>query len=72
NEWCLKHADKICISDLKLIEGTDYLFTLSSPFDDFAHIHYDCRVSAPPPEEGKTLSIAKLLSSSEWENIFNA
>ncbi|CAF4744609.1 unnamed protein product, partial [Rotaria sp. Silwood2] len=46
NEWCLKHADEIGISDLKLIEGTDYLFTLSSSFDDFAHIRCGCCVSA--------------------------
>ncbi|CAF3887901.1 unnamed protein product [Rotaria sp. Silwood1] len=55
NEWCLKHADEIGISDLKLVEGTDYVVTLSS---GFGHIRCSCRGSARLPKQGRSFQLS--------------
>ncbi|CAF1178531.1 unnamed protein product [Rotaria sordida] len=55
DEWCLKHADEIGISDLKFVEGTDYVVTLSS---GFAHIRCACRGSARLPKQGKNFRLS--------------
>jgi hypothetical protein len=57
NEWCLKHADEMGISDLKLIEGTDYLLTVSAS-NDSAHIRCGCRASARLPKQGKNFQLS--------------
>ncbi|CAF1210152.1 unnamed protein product [Rotaria sordida] len=55
DEWCLKHADEVGISDLKLVEGTDYVVTLSS---GFAHIRCGCHRSARLPKQGRNFQLS--------------
>ena len=55
NQWCLKHADEIGISDSKLVDGTDYVVTLSS---GLAHIRCGCRGSARLSKQGSNCLIS--------------
>ncbi|CAF1260903.1 unnamed protein product [Rotaria sordida] len=55
NEWCLKHADEVGISDLKLVEGTDYVVTLSS---GSAQVRCGCHRSARLPKQGRNFQLS--------------
>ena len=49
DEWCSRNGRDLDLPDLKLINGTDYLFTLSPSDSEFAQIRCGCRASAILP-----------------------
>jgi hypothetical protein len=57
-EWCSRNGGDLDLPNLKLIDGTDYLFILSSSDSDFAQIRCGCRASARLPRQGNNFQLS--------------
>jgi hypothetical protein len=58
DEWCSRNGRDLDLPDLKLIDGTDYLFALSPSDSEFAQIRCGCRASARLPRQGSHFQLS--------------
>ena len=61
DEWCSRNGRHLDLPDLKLIDGTDYLFTLSPSDREFAQIRCGCRATARLPRQGSHFQLSNFI-----------